>query len=131
MVDDHDHTPGRERLGGLAGEFSSAQKFTQTGNLFDVEVVGGGALEDFPLGANDEVELIVAVGLNYSDLTDQIDDGAPGEVAREFAADQAFQQFFVIATDMRRHVPSLSPIGIFRVQRSLAVVDTWGAEFEN
>jgi len=91
MIDDDNDAAEGLRRGGLRWEIGGAEKVAEAGNLIDVEVMGGGAAEDLGLGADGEGELIVAVGLDGSDLADEIDNGVPGKIARELAAHQAFE----------------------------------------
>jgi hypothetical protein len=91
MVDGHHHLPGLVCFSGLRKSPGFMEKTAQAGNLFHSEIVGARPLEEAPLGADYEDELIVSMRLDFADLPNQIDDRAPAEIARQFAAGQALK----------------------------------------
>src|ERR1019366_4180795 len=72
-------------------------------------MVGAGPLEEAPLRADNKDKRIVAVFLDLANLADQVDNDAPTEIARQFAANKTCQQLFMIMTDMCVHQASIPP----------------------
>ena len=47
-----------------------------------------GTFEECPLGTDFECKFIAAVRLDFADLSNQLDDFAPGQISRQFAGQQ-------------------------------------------
>jgi hypothetical protein len=65
------------RFGECPLDFSFPQELAQMGDSFPFKIVSAGTLEELLLRANYKGKLIVSMRLNFSDLPDQLNYGAP------------------------------------------------------
>lgn len=79
------------------------QKSAETRNFFYFEVMGMRTLEERALRPHHEGELVASVWLDFTDLSNQLNNIAPRQITRQFAIDQVPQQNLKVVTDMSSH----------------------------
>ena len=64
--------------------------------------------EECSLLANDEDKLIIAMGFNFADLTDQIDGVSPTQIPGQLAGEEACVEQLEIVADGGAHTSSMA-----------------------
>lgn len=80
MVDDDNHTAGLGRFFYLRTRLGFLQEFAQPRNFLYTEIMGMGLLEKGALVADAEHKFIVPMGLDLTQMLDQLDGLAPTQV---------------------------------------------------
>jgi hypothetical protein len=108
MIDDRNYS--LEPLGATRRLLKSgfAQKLAKTGDLFHFKVVGMRTLKECALRAYHKCEFVVSVRLDFTYLSNQFNNIAPGQITRKFAIEQASQQNLQAVTHMSVHSVRLS-----------------------
>ena len=70
-----------------------------------------GALEKAPLGTHQKCKFVVSVRLDFANLSDQVNNSTPTQIARQFAAGKTFKKFFMVFTNALIHPMSISSAG--------------------
>jgi len=71
--------------------------------------MGAGTLEETPLGTHHKGKLVVSVRLDLANLANEVNYGAPTQIARQFAADETIKKVFMVVTNMIIHPERISP----------------------
>jgi hypothetical protein len=72
--------------------------------------MGAWALEEAPLGTYNERKLVVSARLDLANLSNEVNYGAPTQIARQFASNEALKKVFMVVTNVIIHPKRISPV---------------------